>query len=97
MTKYTSLNGFSHNGKNYEIGEIFTKEDKNLSDYDIQFLIDYKKITIYVDKNVEEVEKEIKTEVVTENVKNEVIEDIKVEKRNRKNRKVKKDDLNGDF
>ncbi len=68
MKKFTVVNGFSHNGLEYKAGEIFVQSEKNLSDYDIQFLLEYRKITVLafsekpVEKPTPEVEKEVEKE-----------------------------------
>ena len=68
MKKFTVVNGFSHNGLEYKAGEIFVQSEKNLSDYDIQFLLEYRKITVLafsekpVEKPTPEVVKEVEKE-----------------------------------
>ncbi len=93
MRKFTVLNGFSHNGIEYKPGEIFLQEEKNLSDYDVQFLLGYQKITVFkekkpdpiIKKDVEEVKK-----VVVEEVKEEVKEVVVEEDNTRKPKKFRR-------
>jgi len=101
MKKFTVVNGFSHNGLEYKVGEIFVQNERNLSDYDIQFLLEYRKITVLtfsekpvekptpeVVKEVEEVVEEVK--ITPEPVKEDVKEEVKKESVKKHYRKLRK-------
>jgi len=94
MKKFTVVNGFSHNGLEYKAGEIFVQSEKNLSDYDIQFLLEYRKITVFThsEKPVEKPAPEVVKEPVQEVEKEPVQEEEKEEEKEpvRKPRKPRK-------
>lgn len=90
MKKFTVVNGFSHNGLEYKAGEIFVQSEKNLSDYDVQFLLEYRKITVFthsekpVEKPAPEVVKEVEKEPVHEVEKEEEKEPVRKPRKPRK-------------
>lgn len=58
IQKYVSVKRFTHGGKLYTIGEVFSTEDKKLNKTDLTFLLDTERIQKFGTVTVPDVKKE---------------------------------------
>lgn len=62
IQKYVSVKRFTHGGKLYTIGEVFSTEDKKLNKTDLTFLLDTERIQKFGTVTVPDVKEEVKVD-----------------------------------